>query len=58
MVYLASSVISILAAYFAYKLVKTYSSAEVLLNQVPDFEEGSDEGEEGSQDTHIALEPS
>lgn len=56
--YLISSIVSIIAAYFAYKLVITYSSAEVLLNQVPDFDEGSDEDEDGSKDTPIALEPS
>lgn len=58
MVYLASSVISILAAYYAYKLVKTYSSAEVLLNQVPDFDEGSDESQDGTREIPAGLEPS
>lgn len=56
--YMIGSALGITFGFMSLKLIKSYKEAEVLLNQVPDFDEGSDESEEGSQDTPIALKPS
>jgi hypothetical protein len=55
--YMISSVLGLIFGVMSLKLIKSYMEAEILLNQVPDYNDEKDE-EEVDDEPPIAMEPS
>jgi len=56
--FMICTVLGIAFGILSLKLIRSFREAEVLLNQVPDFEDDSDESEDGAGEIPAGLEPS